>query len=183
MVGRIANIACIIISWSTNPAADPRSMAVVGTSDQNVDQALSNLGCTEPHQVTATFQTHQRLQHQKQYIQKLTRIIHNISDVLPDLAPPAKGQAMAPLKTVEKIVLDKAPKAISPLREPPSTKPTPAIDVCNSHHTSTDNSNNGAPSPTPDWQGPHRSWGKETTSRPLPPGYIEDPIIADVKLL
>ncbi|KAF8586024.1 hypothetical protein K439DRAFT_1558765 [Ramaria rubella] len=105
------------------------------------------------------------------------------SDNRPDLTPPAKGQAMASLKTVKKIVLDKAPKAISPLREPLSTEPTPAIDVCNSHHTSTDNSNNGAPSPTPDWQGPHRSQGKETTSQPFLPGYVEDPIIANVKLL
>ncbi|KAF8577103.1 hypothetical protein K439DRAFT_571832 [Ramaria rubella] len=80
--GRIADITCIIISWSMNPAADPHATAVIGTSDQNVDQALSDLGWTEPQQIAATFQTHQRLQHHKQYLQKLTTIMNNIAGVL-----------------------------------------------------------------------------------------------------
>ncbi|KAF8586761.1 hypothetical protein K439DRAFT_1614850 [Ramaria rubella] len=80
--GQISDIACIVISWSTNPAADPCSTAVVGTSNQNVDQSLSDLGWSEPRQIAATFQTHQRLQHQKQYIDKLTMIISNVTDIL-----------------------------------------------------------------------------------------------------
>ncbi|KAF8580047.1 hypothetical protein K439DRAFT_332823 [Ramaria rubella] len=179
--GRITDIACIVISWSTNPAADPCTTAVVGTSDQTVDQALSDLVWNDPQQVAAMFQTHYRLQHQKEYVQKLTNIMQSISEVLLDIVL-TKGKATTPLNTVEKIILTAVSKEPSTLQEPPPSASAGPFVHGDSPSTAAEH-DNASPSLGTDRRGPARSCGKETTSQPLPPGYIEDPVVVTIKLL
>ncbi|KAF8590574.1 hypothetical protein K439DRAFT_1611958 [Ramaria rubella] len=156
--------------WSMNPAVDPRETAVVGTSDKNIDQALSDLGWMQPQQVAATFQTHQRLQHQKQYIQRLTTIMSTVAETLPEIVP-KNGDAKVPLKITEKIVLTSKPPS-----SPTDALLTAAVvGSCDVSPPIGDNSS-GAPSIATDQQAPPRSCGKRLHLLPFPWGTLKIPL-------
>ncbi|KAF8584592.1 hypothetical protein K439DRAFT_1616577 [Ramaria rubella] len=111
------------------------------------------------------FQPSDKLQHHKQYLQKLSTIKNNIAGVLPSL------------NTSNKIILDQATKALSPM---PLMLPTETVRDDSPVATVM---GVGSPSAASKPSAPQRSCGKETTSPPLPAGYIEDPVVSTVKSL
>jgi hypothetical protein len=57
---RLANLSCIVLAWSKNPDANPQHSVMVGTSDPQVVQALTDLGWDEPKVLAAALQTYCR---------------------------------------------------------------------------------------------------------------------------